>query len=107
MNMEIHIPTDGSVASGYITIINKYAPHPAAAALVREYLFSDEGQINVARAGARPVRDVELPADVVANMIPEAEYTNVLRTIDFQQDWITASATIGDLWDEYVTPYMS
>ena len=36
--------------SGYTTIINKYAKHPNAAKLAREYIFSDAGQINLARA---------------------------------------------------------
>ncbi len=44
------IPSDGSVISGYTTIINKYAKHPNAAKLAREYIFSDAGQINLAKA---------------------------------------------------------
>ncbi|MCS9362252.1 extracellular solute-binding protein, partial [Pseudomonas aeruginosa] len=43
---EVLIPSDGSVISGYTTIINKYAKHPNAAKLAREYIFSDAGQIN-------------------------------------------------------------
>jgi ABC-type Fe3+ transport system substrate-binding protein len=35
------IPSDGSVISGYTTIINKYAKNPNAAKLTREYIFSD------------------------------------------------------------------
>ncbi|PXC05708.1 ABC transporter substrate-binding protein, partial [Pseudomonas aeruginosa] len=34
---EVLIPSDGSVISGYTTIINKYAKHPNAAKLAREY----------------------------------------------------------------------
>ncbi len=50
------IPSDGSVKSGYTTIINKYAKHPNAAKLTREYIFSDAGQLNLARGNARPIR---------------------------------------------------
>lgn len=44
------------VISGYTTIINKYAKNPNAAKLAREYIFSDVGQINLARGYARPIR---------------------------------------------------
>ncbi|MBN0009552.1 ABC transporter substrate-binding protein, partial [Pseudomonas aeruginosa] len=44
---EVLIPSDGSVISGYTTIINKYAKHPNAAKLASEYIFSDAGQINL------------------------------------------------------------
>ena len=106
MNLEIHVPTDGTVSSGYITPINAYAPHPAAAALCREWLFSDEGQNNVALTGARPVRDVELSDEAKAVMLPEEEYVNAHPTIEFIDDWIAASETLGTTWSEQVVPYM-
>ncbi|MFR8756006.1 MAG: hypothetical protein ACLVG5_04220 [Clostridium sp.] len=46
MELDITIPSDGSVTNGYAQIINKYAPHPNAAGLAIEYLCSDEGAIN-------------------------------------------------------------
>lgn len=52
----VNIPQDGSVISGYTTIINKYAKNPNAAKLAREYIFSDQGQINLAEGYARPIR---------------------------------------------------
>ena len=75
---QILIPSDGSVTSGYTTIINKFAPHPAAAMLTRDYIFSDAGQINLARGNARPVRidSIKLPADVAAKLIDSAQYKN-------------------------------
>jgi putative spermidine/putrescine transport system substrate-binding protein len=47
----------GAVYGGYyVQAINKDAPHPAAARLWQEFLYSDEGQ-NLWLAGfARPVR---------------------------------------------------
>ena len=65
---EVLIPSDGSITSGYTTIINKYAKHPNAAKLAREYIFSDAGQINPARGYARPIRaeHLTLPDDVKA-----------------------------------------
>jgi len=41
---KVSIPADGSYAQFYNQGINKQAPHPAAARLWQEYLFSTEGQ---------------------------------------------------------------
>ncbi|GAA3367969.1 extracellular solute-binding protein [Streptomyces sannanensis] len=49
------IPFDGSFAQYYAQAINKHAPHPAAARLWEEYLFSPEGQNLRLGAYARPV----------------------------------------------------
>ena len=40
----------------YFQAINKDAPHPAAARLWQEFLYSDEGQNLWLKGGARPVR---------------------------------------------------
>ncbi len=39
----------------YVQAINKDAPHPAAARLWQEFLYSDEGQNLWLKGGARPV----------------------------------------------------
>jgi len=73
---EVLIPSDGSVTSGYTTIINRWSPRPNAAMLAREYIFSDAGQMNLARGHARPIRiaQLPLPADLKAQLVPEAQY---------------------------------
>ena len=73
---EILIPSDGSVTSGYTTIINKNAPHPNAAMLAREYIFSDAGQIQLARGNARPIRadSVALPDDIRRKLVDSKQY---------------------------------
>ena len=50
------IPHDAAIAGYYFQAINADAPHPAAARLWQEFLFSDEGQNLYLRGGARPVR---------------------------------------------------
>lgn len=96
------IPSDGSVVAGYTTIINKYAQHPNAAKLAREYIFSDEGQINLARGYARPIRaNVTLPADVQAKLLPAAQYTSVHPIKDFAA-WEKTSKALPRLWQEQV-----
>ena len=73
---EILIPSDGSVTSGYTTILNKNAPHPNAAMLAREYIFSDAGQVQLARGNARPIRadSLALPDDVRKKLIDAKQY---------------------------------
>ncbi|MDR3199959.1 MAG: extracellular solute-binding protein [Spirochaetales bacterium] len=102
--IEVTIPQDGAITSGYALIFNKYSPHPHATALAIEYMFSDEGQIDRARGFARPIRpDVKLPADVAAKMLPDALYakaTLVKDPIALQK----AQAEVARLWEEEVVP---
>jgi putative spermidine/putrescine transport system substrate-binding protein len=96
------IPSDGSVISGYSTLINKYAKHPNAAKLAREYIFSDAGQINLAKGYARPIRaSVKLPAEVEAKLIPAAQYAAAKPVKDFEA-WSAASKTLPRMWQEKV-----
>ncbi|WP_354642757.1 ABC transporter substrate-binding protein [Kitasatospora camelliae] len=44
IDWQVAIPVDGSYAQYYNQAVNKWAPHPAAARLWQEYLFSAEGQ---------------------------------------------------------------
>ncbi len=43
--IEVVIPSDGRLAGVYLQAISAYAPHPNAAKLWMEFLYSDEGQI--------------------------------------------------------------
>lgn len=53
---EVVVPADGMFAQYYAQAVNADAPHPAAARLWQEFLYSDEGQ-NLWLAGrTRPVR---------------------------------------------------
>lgn len=100
---EVLIPSDGSVISGYTTIINKYAKHPNAAKLAREYIFSDAGQINLAKGNARPIRaeHLTLPAEVQAKLLPNAQYAKV-QPIKDAKAWEETSKALPGLWQENV-----
>jgi putative spermidine/putrescine transport system substrate-binding protein len=50
------VPANAVVGSYYVQAISKDAPHPAAARLWQEFLYSDEGQNLWLKGGARPVR---------------------------------------------------
>ena len=43
--VEVVVPKTGVVAGVYVQAISAYAPHPNAAKLWMEYLYSDEGQL--------------------------------------------------------------
>nr|WP_236680660.1 extracellular solute-binding protein [Streptomyces sp. 9-7] len=55
VDWKVSIPFDGSFSQYYAQAINKHAPHPAAARLWEEYLFSPEGQNLRLVDYARPV----------------------------------------------------
>jgi putative spermidine/putrescine transport system substrate-binding protein len=63
---QVVVPPNGVVAGYYYQAINKDAPHPAAARLWQEFLYSDEGQNLFAAGGVRPVRaDAMLAAGTI------------------------------------------
>ncbi|ROL66442.1 ABC transporter substrate-binding protein [Pseudomonas vranovensis] len=100
---EVLIPSDGSVMSGYTTIINKYAKNPNAAKLTREYIFSDAGQINLAKGHARPIRaeHLKLPAEVQAKLLPNEQYS-AAQPIKNAEAWEATSKALPQKWQEQV-----
>lgn len=99
---EVKVPTDGSVISGYTTLINKNAPHPNAAKLAREYILSDEGQINLAKGYARPIRsDVKLPEDVASKLLKDEEYKSAIP-VKSNEDWDKTALELPEKWQSEV-----
>ncbi|RDL16354.1 putative spermidine/putrescine transport system substrate-binding protein [Pseudomonas sp. URMO17WK12:I10] len=100
---EVLIPSDGSITSGYTTIINKYAKHPNAAKLTREYIFSDAGQINLAKGHARPIRaeHLKLPEDVQAKLLPNEQYAPA-QPIKNAEVWEATSKKLPQMWQDQV-----
>jgi putative spermidine/putrescine transport system substrate-binding protein len=68
---KVVVPEGAVVAGYYFQAINNDAPHPAAARLWEEYLYSDEGQNLWLAGGARPVR---ADAMVAAGTIDQSKY---------------------------------
>lgn len=54
LDWKVAVPSDGAYAQYYSQAINKDAPHPAAARLWQEYLYSAEGQNLWLKGYARP-----------------------------------------------------
>jgi putative spermidine/putrescine transport system substrate-binding protein len=99
---EVTIPQEASVTSGYATIINKYSKNPHAAMLTREYILSDEGQENLAKGYARPIREnVELSEEVQAMLLPADLYENA-RPVADQKAWEETTKQIPQMWQEQV-----
>jgi putative spermidine/putrescine transport system substrate-binding protein len=69
---QILVPENAIVAGYYYQAINKDAPHPAAARLWQEFLYSDEGQNLYAAGGVRPVRaDLMMKAGTIDKAVVE------------------------------------
>ncbi len=103
---EVVIPSDGSVTSGYTTIINAYAKNPNAAKFTREYIFSDQGQINLAKGYARPIRvdKITMPSDVAERLLPSSQYAKA-RPID-AANWSQNARRLPAQWQAKVLSAM-
>ena len=101
INIVTLIPQDGAITTGYTLIFNKYSPRPHATALAIEYLLSDEGQIDRAYGGARPIREVNLPDDIP--LLPNSMYGNVTPVTDAGL-LAKACGEISRAWEEQVLP---
>jgi putative spermidine/putrescine transport system substrate-binding protein len=76
--IEVVVPTSGRFAGVYVQGISAYAPHPNAAKLWMEFLYSDEGQNIWLKGYCHPIRYLDLlasnavPADQLAKL-PDVE----------------------------------
>jgi putative spermidine/putrescine transport system substrate-binding protein len=86
VNWQVAIPFDGSFAQYFALAINKNAPHPAAARLWHEYLFSPEGQNLRLRAYARPVLMDAMRQDGTLDKAAAARLPTVEGTPQFPTD---------------------
>jgi putative spermidine/putrescine transport system substrate-binding protein len=103
---EIVVPASGVVAGVYVQAISAYAPHPNAAKLWMEYLYSDEGQLGWLKGYCHPIRFNDMaargviPQDLLDALPPAEAYAKaVFPTIDQQN---AAKATITGQWDAVV-----
>ncbi|MGJ4854360.1 ABC transporter substrate-binding protein [Labrys sp. KB_33_2] len=105
-DVDVVIPASGVVAGVYVQAISAYAPHPNAAKLWMEYLYSDEGQIGYLKGYCHPIRfndlvaNKKIPADLLAKLPPAEAYAKaVFPTLDEQG---AAKAEITKDWDSVV-----
>ncbi len=104
--MDIVVPKSGVVAGVYVQAISKYAPHPNAAKLWMEYLYSDEGQLGWLKGYCHPIRfnamskAGSIPKELLDKLPPAANYEKaVFPSLDDQG---AAAKVIADKWDSVV-----
>jgi putative spermidine/putrescine transport system substrate-binding protein len=104
--VEIVVPKTGIVAGVYIQAISAYAPHPNAAKLWEEWLYSDEVQLMWLKGYCHPARFEDLvkngkvPADLMAALPPAENYEKALFPTLEQQG--KAKEIITKQWDSVV-----
>ncbi len=104
--VDVIVPTSGVVAGVYVQGISAYAPHPNAAKLWMEYLYSDEGQLAWLDGYCHPIRfnamagDDKIPQEMLDKLPPAAAYeAAVFPSLD-EQSAMKEKVTGG--WDSVV-----
>lgn len=104
--VDVVVPKTGVVAGVYVQAISAYAPHPNAAKLWMEYLYSDEGQLTWLKGYCHPIRFNDLvkngkvPQEMLDKLPPAAAYeTAVFPTVEEQN---AAKEVITKQWDTVV-----
>jgi putative spermidine/putrescine transport system substrate-binding protein len=101
-NWAMTVPSDGVYGGYYAQAISAYAPHPYAARLWEEFMYSDQGQIIWLKGGAHPARFADLvarkviPKAVLAALPAASIYTKVKFASLGQQT--KAKALIAQQW---------
>ena len=104
--VEVVVPKTGVLAGVYVQGISAYAPHPNAAKLCMEYLYSDEGQNLWLKGYCHPARfnamsaAGKLDAEAMSKLPPaesyEAAYFPTLEEVDANKAAVTGG------WDAVV-----
>ncbi|MDX0960506.1 ABC transporter substrate-binding protein [Sinorhizobium medicae] len=104
--VEVVVPASGVVAGVYVQAISAFAPHPNAAKLWMEYLYSDEGQLGWLKGYCHPIRFNDLvkngkvPQEMLDKLPPAASYEKaVFPTLEEQE---AGKAAITTKWDSVV-----
>ncbi|CAN5432347.1 ABC transporter substrate-binding protein [soil metagenome] len=101
--IEVVIPKTGRFGGVYVQAISAYAPHPNAAKLWMEHLYSDEGQVMWLKGYCHPIRQADLekrnviPADLLAKLpsVEGAVFPSVKQLDD-------AKKLITENWDKEI-----
>lgn len=97
---KIFVPANATIGGYYAQAINKQAPHPAAARLWEEYLYSNDGQNLWLKGGARPVRQAAMTTSgkidaTAAAALPPVTGTPLFPT---QAQQTAAGAYVASHW---------
>lgn len=105
-NWKTIIPLDGVYGAYYCQAINAAAPHPWAARLWEEFLYSDQGQLLWLKGYSHPARYQDLatrkviPKSLLAGLPPASIYSKIRFASNGQQS--AAKALIAQQWPSKV-----
>ncbi|MDB5506777.1 MAG: iron transporter substrate-binding protein [Devosia sp.] len=100
------VPSDVTLAGVYVQAISAHAPHPNAAKLWMEYLYSDEGQLGWLKGYCHPIRFTDMsergviPQDLLDALPPAEAYAKAIFPSLAQIN--AARETITTQWDTVV-----
>lgn len=102
---QVAVPSDGLFGGYYSQAISAFAPHPAAARLWQEFLYSDAGQNIWLKGGARPVRlptmqEAGTADEEALSALPEVEGTAEFPT---QEQETAAQQVVAERWNEEIS----
>ncbi|MCL4559410.1 MAG: extracellular solute-binding protein [Chloroflexi bacterium] len=99
-NIDVVYPKSGTIAGIYIQAISAYAPHPNAAKLWEEFLYSDQGQNIWLKGYCHPIRFTDMQSRGVIPSAISSKLPSFSGPVAFPSiDQINAAAkTIGDNW---------
>lgn len=105
-NIKVIYPTGTAWGGYYYQAISAYAPHPAAARLWEEYLYSDDGQNTLIKGFCTPARMADM---LSRNVVPAAAQAALppadmlaAATIPSPDQLNTARAAVKAQWDSVV-----
>ncbi len=103
---EVVVPASGVLAGVYVQAISAHAPHPNAAKLWMEYLYSDEGQLGWLKGYCHParfnamVKAGKVPQELLDALPPAESYEKAVFPTLEEQEANKAAVTGG--WDKVV-----
>lgn len=104
--VEVVVPKTGVVAGVYVQGISAFAPHPNAAKLWMEHLYSDEGQLGWLKGYCHPARfnsmvaENKVPKELLDALPPAAAYEKAVFPTVEDQD--ASKVVITGKWDAVV-----
>nr|WP_203730403.1 extracellular solute-binding protein [Streptomyces sp. SID12501] len=105
LDWKVSVPSDGQFSQYYSQAVNKDAPHPAAARLWQEYLYSAEGQNLWLKGYARPALMTAMEKAGTLDKTAAAKLPEVSGTPSFpteaQQD--KAKTVLGQGWAKAIS----
>jgi putative spermidine/putrescine transport system substrate-binding protein len=105
IDWKVSVPSDGVFGSYYSQAISKFAPHPAAARLWEEFLYSDEGQNIWLKGLSRPVRLDAMKSAGTADQAALKTLPDVATAVKFPSDQqqTVAKKVVSDRWNAEIS----